>query len=199
MIDGVLGVYGRLGFEHILDPAGYDHILFLAALCAAYSWARWMDLVVLVTAFTLGHSVALVLATLGIVRADTGWVEFLIPVTIVLTAIVNVVVLRRVADAKPPRRERLTRYGLALGFGLIHGLGFSNFLRLVLGGEEDLVWPLLAFNLGLEVGQLFIALGILFLAWIAGKLGLSEERWTLLVSFVAGAMALGMAATRLPF
>ena len=82
-------VYLRLGFEHLLDLRGYDHILFLAVLCAAYTLVRWRELLVLVTAFTIGHSVSLAVATLRLVRVDTGLVEFLIPVTIVATAVTN--------------------------------------------------------------------------------------------------------------
>ena len=126
-------VYLRLGFEHISDLAGYDHILFIAALCAVYQWDQWRQLLWLVTAFTLGHSVTLALATLNLITINDALVEFLIPATIFVTSVLNIVE----ADPAPhrvaaTRRSWRFKYGLALGFGLIHGMGFSNFLRAVL-------------------------------------------------------------------
>lgn len=205
-MDGVFEVYARLGFEHILDPEGYDHILFLAALCAVYRLSMWRELLVLVTAFTVGHSVSLALATVGVVEVDSGWVEFLIPVTIVMTALANVLVPPRPADqpsaqAAPLPRvhpERLLKYGLAVVFGIIHGLGFSNFLRLVLGNEERLLGPLLSFNIGLELGQILIAAGVLGIGAVARLAGLKDRSWTFLVSGAAGLVALFMALSRIP-
>ncbi|MYG81076.1 MAG: HupE/UreJ family protein, partial [Gemmatimonadetes bacterium] len=150
----VFTVYLGLGFEHLLDLQGYDHILFLAGLCAAYSLRRWRELLVLVTAFTIGHSVSLALATLRLVEVNTSLVEFLIPVTIVATAVINLVNLRagggstEHAGARAPSgaRARHARYAAALVFGLVHGLGFSNFLRLALGAERTILVPLLSFS-----------------------------------------------------
>lgn len=191
----MFAVYLELGFEHLLDLRGYDHILFIAGLCAAYSLIRWRELLVLVTAFTIGHSVSLALATLQLVRVDTSLVEFLIPVTIVATAVTNLAGLRRKGRAWQPRegpagqpREggagqpragptvpghgqpaehrvaaRPLRYALALAFGLIHGLGFSNFLRIALGDERNLFVPLLSFNIGLELAQIVVAGAVLAL------------------------------------
>ena len=145
----MFGVYLELGFEHLLDLRGYDHILFIAGLCAAYSLTRWRELLVLVTAFTIGHSVSLALATLRLVSVNSSLVEFLIPVTIVATALTNLAGLGREGLAGQHRvAARPLRYALALGFGLIHGLGFSNFLRIALGDERNLFVPLLSFNIG---------------------------------------------------
>ncbi len=195
-------VYLRLGFEHLLDLQGYDHILFLAALCAAYSLTQWRELLVLVTAFTIGHSVSLALATLRLVRVDTGLIEFLIPVTIVATALVNVARLRRRErrDQKAARSARHIRYALALAFGVIHGLGFSSFLRLVLGEERNLLLPLLSFNIGLELAQIVVAGAVLVLALVATRgLSLSPKAWNAVVSTLAGALAAWMAVQRLPW
>ena len=193
-------VYLRLGFEHLLDLQGYDHILFLAVLCAAYSLARWRELLVLVTAFTIGHSVALAVATLRLVRVDTGLVEFLIPVTIVATAVTNLVGLRREDPAEHRVAARPLRYGLALGFGVVHGLGFSNFLRLVLGEERSLLVPLLSFNIGLELAQIVVAAGVLVVALVAVRLlSLPQRLWTLLLSVLAGGVAAVMVVQRWPF
>ena len=177
----MFGVYLELGFEHLLDLRGYDHILFIAGLCAAYSLTRWRELLVLVTAFTIGHSVSLALATLRLVSVNSSLVEFLIPVTIVATALTNLAGLQREGlaglrregrsgqpceDPAEQRSERSPghrvaarplRYALALGFGLIHGLGFSNFLRIALGDERNLFVPLLSFNIGLELAQIVVA------------------------------------------
>ena len=193
-------VYLRLGFEHLLDLQGYDHILFLAALCAACSLPRWRELLVLVTAFTIGHSVSLALATLRLVRVDTGLVEFLIPVTIVAAAVTNLVAVRREDPSEHRVAARPARYALALVFGVIHGLGFSSFLRLVLGEERNLLVPLLAFNIGLELAQIVVAGAVLALALAATRsLPLSEKAWNVVLSAVTGAMAAWMAVQRLPW
>lgn len=193
-------VYLRLGFEHLLDLQGYDHILFLAVLCAAYTLARWRELLVLVTAFTIGHSVSLAVATLRLVRVDTGLVEFLIPVTIVATAVTNLVGLRREAPAEHKVAARPLRYALALVFGVVHGLGFSNFLRLALGEERSLFVPLLSFNIGLELAQIVVAVGVVAVALVAVRfLSLPQRLWTLLLSALAGGLAAVMAVQRWPF
>ena len=193
-------VYLRLGFEHLLDLQGYDHILFLAVLCAAYTLARWRELLVLVTAFTIGHSVSLAVATLRLVRVDTGLVEFLIPVTIVATAVTNLVGLRREDPSEHKVAARPLRYALALAFGVVHGLGFSNFLRLALGEERSLFVPLLSFNIGLELAQIVVAVGVVAVALVAVRfLSLPQRVWTLLLSALAGGMAAVMAVERWPF
>lgn len=193
-------VYLRLGFEHLLDLQGYDHILFLAVLCAAYSLPRWRELLVLVTAFTIGHSVSLAVATLRLVRVDTGLVEFLIPVTIVATAVTNLVGLRREDPTQHRVAARPLRYALALAFGIIHGLGFSNFLRLALGEERSLFVPLLSFNIGLELAQIVVAGGVLLLALVATRwTPLSGKAWNVAVSTLAGALAAWMALQRMPW
>ncbi|MDE2973405.1 MAG: HupE/UreJ family protein [Gemmatimonadota bacterium] len=192
-------VYLRLGFEHLLDLRGYDHILFLAVLCAAYSLARWRELLVLVTAFTIGHSVSLAVATLRLVRVDTGLVEFLIPVTIAATAATNLAGLRREDPAEHRVAARPLRYALALVFGVVHGLGFSNFLRLALGEERSLFVPLLSFNIGLELAQIVVAAGVLAVALVAVRLlSLPERLWTFLLSALAGGVAAAMAVQRWP-
>ena len=195
-----LTVYLRLGFEHLLDLRGYDHILFLAVLCAAYSLARWRELLVLVTAFTIGHSVSLAVATLRLVRVDTGLVEFLIPVTIVATALTNLAGLSRDDPAEHRVAARPLRYALALVFGVVHGLGFSNFLRLALGEERSLFLPLLSFNIGLELAQIVVAVGVLAVALATVRLlSLPQRLWTFLLSALAGGVAAVMAVQRWPF
>jgi len=186
-VNSTFSVYLRLGLDHILDLSGYDHILFVVALAALYTLHRWRHLLILVTAFTLGHSLTLALATLDMVRVDSGLVEFLIPLTILTTALLNIgeTVLDpqlRETDIES-RRVWQAKYVLAAAFGLIHGLGFSNFLRAVLGGEESLLLPLLAFNIGLEVGQIVILGVVLVLAEAATRTAVVSRRtWGLIVS-----------------
>ena len=202
----VFTVYLRLGFEHLLDLQGADHILFIAVLCAAYTLREWKELLVLVTAFTVGHSLSLALATVGAVRVDTALVEFLIPVTIAAAAAVNVL-FSRTPPPLPDQAEgrvralgqRRTKYGLALVFGLIHGLGFSNFLRLMLGEESSLLLPLLSFNVGLELAQIVVAVTVLALAWAFARVFSRTQRvWNVALSLVLGLVAVVMAADRWP-
>jgi hypothetical protein len=212
-------VFLRLGFEHITDVGGYDHLLFVAALTAS-DLGQWRRLFWLVTAFTVGHSATLALATLDLVRISPAVVEVAIPVTILATSLVNAGVWMRPGHAarsgeggaassagsspgeRDPERETpaeaRTRYLIAVGFGLIHGLGFSNFLRAALGGEESLFVPLLAFNAGLEVGQLAIvgALSVAALAMLRG-LRVPRRAWVLGVSAITGGMALLLIAQRI--
>ncbi|GAB3733352.1 HupE/UreJ family protein [Spirosoma lituiforme] len=187
-------IYLRLGFDHITDPSGYDHILFVIALCAVYTIRQWRQVLILVTAFTIGHSVTLALATLQLIHYKTAFIELLIPITILITAVVNF------SFREPASRTfsassayRSGRYVLALLFGLIHGMGFSNYLRSLLGREADIVKPLLAFNIGLELGQLVIVSLVLGLAFVMiDLLQRSRLRWTLVVSGIVAGMALSL-------
>ena len=201
-------VYLRLGFEHITDPGGYDHLLFVAALTAS-DLGRVRRLFWLVTAFTVGHSVTLALATLDLVRVDISLVEILIPLTILATAAVNAISwgMRQKAELvedtstdEVVEPETRVRYLLAVGFGLIHGLGFSTFLRAALGWEENILLPLLSFNLGLEIGQLAIVavLSMIAVLLIRG-LGLTRRAWVLGVSAITGGMALVLLVQRIQF
>jgi hypothetical protein len=186
----VFPTYFQLGFEHITDINGYDHMLFLLALCAAYVYSDWKKILVLVTAFTVGHSITLSLAVLNIIPVNSDWVEFLIPVTVVATAVKNLVLKQEKAAT--------AAYLMALGFGLIHGMGFSNYLRSLLG--DELLLPLFSFNLGIEVGQLLVVAAIFLIQFvlinaISGK----HKHWNLAVSLVAGGISLLLAAQRTPF
>ena len=154
------GSFLALGLHHILTVEAADHLLFLATLILAADTRRWRPLLILITAFTIGHTLTLVLATLNVVQVDARAVEALIPATIVVTSVVNLWTWRqgRRANDPPPRdADRLwPRYVMALVFGLIHGLGFSAVLRGLLGSEESLLMPLLAFNIGIELAQIVV-------------------------------------------
>ncbi len=182
-------LYFKLGLQHILDLNGFDHILFVIALCVIYLMRDWRKILILVTAFTLGHSLTLALATLKVVRVDTDLVEFLIPVTIALTCLLNIF------KPKPSGGTGYLQlnYAFALFFGLIHGLGFSNYLRALLGRESSLFQPLLAFNIGLEVGQLVIVSIFLIVSTLmVGILGMKRKEWILIVSSIVLGMSVMM-------
>ena len=211
----MFGVYLRLGFEHLLDWRGYDHLLFLAVLCAPYPPARWRELLVLVTAFTAGHSASLALATVGWVRLDSDLVEYLILATIAATAAGNLALAARggseaapaglaaaPASPAPPSSSRASRsrYFAAAMFGVVHGLGFSTFLRLALGAERSLFLPLLSFNVGLELAQVAAVGLLLALSLVATRFLRTPPRaWNATVSVTGGAWALALAVSRLLF
>lgn len=188
--------YLRLGLHHIADLRGYDHILFVAALTVAYRPSEWRRLLWLVTAFTLGHSITLALATLNLVRANAGLVETGIALTIVISSLMAIALAVR-SEAAPAAQGQALRYTLAAVFGLIHGLGFSTFLRSLLGGEESIFVPLLSFNVGLELGQLLIVAGVLGLGVAAERiLRLARRDWVLVASGGIAAMGIRMVFER---
>ena len=193
-------VYFQLGIDHLTDFAGYDHMLFLLALVVGYRWADWRPVAWLVTAFTLGHSLSLAVATLGYVQASGAWIEFLIPVTIVVTAVLGLVRIGVQGEAGPATGRALVgAYALAVVFGLIHGLGFSGFLQGLLGRQASLALPLLAFNLGLELGQLVVVALLLTLSWLVlDVLRAPRRAWVLALSLAAGGLALRLAVLRWP-
>jgi len=188
------GFYFRLGWEHIMSLDALDHIFFIFALAAIYLLRDWKQVLVLVTAFTIGHSITLALSTLQIVEMPSNWVEFLIPCTIVFTAVANL--FQRNFSTKAIR----INYFLALFFGLIHGLGFANTLRFILAQDQSLGWALFGFNVGLEAGQIVIVFFILLLAQLAVVLLKNSRRdWVVFVSAAVFSLALQMALERLPW
>lgn len=188
-------LFFTLGRQHIADLSGLDHILFITALCLRYQFADWKKILILVTAFTIGHSITLALSVFNIVHFSTKWIEFLIPVTIVITAISNVFVKKFIFKSKYP-----VIYFLALFFGLIHGLGFSNYLKSLLGKNVNIVMQLFAFNVGLEVGQLIIVLIVLIISFIlTGLIKVNRREYLLYFSGGIFALALQMAIERIPW
>ena len=189
-------LYFDLGREHIMDYAnGYDHILFVLALCAVYLVHDWKKVLILVTAFTVGHSITLALATFDVISINSEWVEFMIPLTILLTAVSNLVR----AEDRGPKWNVQTNYLLALFFGLIHGMGFSNYLKSLLGRQESIGMPLFAFNLGLEVGQIIIVGLFLAVSFIAVNLaGANRRDWKMIISSAVAGIALMLMKDRIP-
>lgn len=190
---GDFSFYFIEGWKHIISTDALDHQLFIVALAVVYTFSDWKKVLILVTAFTIGHSLTLALSVLDIIRAPSSWVEFLIPVTIVLTAAWNIF------NGKPVKNVN-TNYFLALFFGLIHGLGFANSIRMMLASDQSLGMGLLGFNTGLEAGQVVVVLIILF----AGKVLLDlikvpQRIYIFVVSMAVGIFAAKMAIERIHF
>ncbi len=155
--------YFTFGWEHIMSWGAWDHLLFVAALISIYTARDFRKIIILVTAFTIGHSITLALASLGHISIRSALVEFLIPLTILLTALYNVV------NKQDKYQRMFPNYLLALGFGLIHGLGFAGSLMSLLGKTSSLVIPLLGFNIGLEIGQILVVIMLLLISWFLEK------------------------------
>ena len=185
-----IDMYIKLGFQHISDLAGYDHILFLLALCAVYSIDQWRRLFILVTAFTVGHSITLALSSFGWVVIPSHIIEFLIPVTILITAIRNVAV--PASDQLTDDQSNMTgHYLVALCFGFIHGMGFSNYFRALMMDSSSITIPLLGFNLGIEIGQLLVVSIIVIVASVVVKFAQVKHRdWNLFISGAAAGISI---------
>jgi hypothetical protein len=181
-------LYFGLGKDHILDYRnGYDHILFVVALCALYLMRDWRQVLILVTAFTIGHSITLALSTLEIITIKADLIEFLIPLTIFITAASNLFKNEENLSGRPIQLN----YFFAAFFGLIHGMGFSNYLKGILGKDERIISQLLAFNLGLEVGQIIIVAIFLTASFLLVDLfGVNRRDWKMVVSSAVAGIAL---------
>lgn len=184
-------LYFQLGWKHILDWQGYDHILFVIVLCGIYTLTDWRKVLILVTAFTVGHSITLALSIFKVISISTPLIEFLIPVTILITAISNIIVKRQ-----KPKSQKF-KFSVALLFGLIHGLGFSNYLKSLLGKSKNITSELLAFNLGLEFGQILILIAVLILSFILiWFVKIKRWDWNFFVSSAIFGVSFVMAAER---
>ncbi|MEO6314349.1 MAG: HupE/UreJ family protein [Chitinophagaceae bacterium] len=186
-------LYFGLGTDHILTWEAMDHILFVAALCLRYLWKDWRKVAVMVTAFTIGHSVTLALSALNYVSVSRDWIEFLVPITIAVTAVNNLLLKGSEQQKKLP-----VIYFFALFFGLIHGLAYaSSFLDLE--GKEGLVAHLFAFNLGIELAQLLVVALVLLASFIlVDLLKISRLGWIRVASLLILAISLYLAFQRFP-
>jgi len=173
--------YLKEGLFHVLDWNAYDHILFLIALVVVYEFKNWKKILWLITLFTIGHTLTLILAAYNVLSVNSEIVEFLIPVTIFITAIVNVFY------AKTASKQTKTNTNLffALFFGLIHGLGFSSYFRMLIGKAENKIIPLLEFALGIEIAQIVIVFLVLLLGFVLQTFfRFSKRDWILIVSSI---------------
>ncbi|HEX8562793.1 MAG TPA: HupE/UreJ family protein [Flavobacterium sp.] len=178
-------IYVKIGLRHVLDINAYDHVLFLVALTVPYTFKDWRRVLLLVSVFTIGHTLALLLSVFEIVTFKADIVEFLIPLTIFLTAVYNIF-----TAGKPAKKENLGIVGfITLFFGIIHGLGFSNYFKDILSGSpSDKVVPLLEFAFGIELAQITVVLAVLVLAYVLQTFfRFSKRDFSLVFSaFVAG-------------
>ncbi|MBE7629826.1 HupE/UreJ family protein [Tenacibaculum piscium] len=185
--------YLKMGLFHVLDISAYDHILFLIVLAIVYQFKQWKKVLWLITLFTVGHSITLALSAYGIVKINGDLVEFLIPLSIFITGLLNVLTAKKASVGK----ENQNLF-FALFFGLIHGLGFSNYFKIMIGKTSDKLMPLLEFAIGVEIAQIIIVLGIL----LAGKIALTflnlhRRDWILVVSSVVMGIAFEMMMNRI--
>ncbi|OCX50806.1 HupE / UreJ protein [Mucilaginibacter sp. PPCGB 2223] len=185
--------YFRIGWHHIISADALDHQLFILSLVAIYTFHNIRQILILVTAFTIGHSLTLILSVLDVVRFSNHWVEFLIPCTILITALNNL----RLAGLKPQTIS--INYYLALSFGLIHGMGFANSIRIMLAHDQTIGWGLFGFNCGLEVGQIAVVSIILIITAVAlNFFKVARRDWVIFLSSATFALSLKMALERLP-
>jgi hypothetical protein len=171
----------KQGLFHVLDWNAYDHILFLIALAVVYDFKNWRKVLWLITLFTIGHTLTLILAAYKIVQINSNWIEFLIPVTIIITAIVNILY----AKGTSKNTKTNTNLFFALFFGLIHGLGFSGYFKMIIGSSSNKFFPLLEFALGIEIAQIIIVFIVLILGFIAQTIfRFSRRDWILILSSI---------------
>lgn len=185
--------YFSLGWHHIISLSALDHILFIIALSAIYILEDWKQVLVLVTAFTIGHSITLALSVFDIIRFRADWVEFLISCTILITAVSNLFL-----HSFSYKSIRLNYY-LALFFGLVHGMGFANTIRFVLAQDQHIGSSLFAFNIGLEAGQIVVVLILLIIAFVFIQLlKVNRREWVIFLSAAVISLAVKMAFERIP-
>jgi hypothetical protein len=189
-------LYLKLGIEHIADFQSYDHVLFIISLCVVYPIKYWKKVLVLITAFTIGHSITLAIATLRLIAVNTKLIEFLIPGTIFITACLN---LLQKSDNFNSNLHKF-KYVAALFFGLIHGMGFSGYLISLLGTSGNIIKPLFAFNIGIEIGQVIILLIITALSLLIVDLFKTKRReWILIWSGAAIGVSVVLMIDRFPW
>jgi hypothetical protein len=191
----IFQLYFNLGVHHIANIYSLDHILFITCLCAVYIFKQWKQILVLITAFTLGHTTSLALATFKLLSVNSTLIEFLIPATIFITAFWNLFLKKDGVST----RTHWFKYVTALFFGLIHGLGFSNYLQTLLGTEKSIVMPLFSFNVGIEAGQLIIVCGILLISYIITSwFKVARRDWVLIFSGAGLGVSLMLMINRFP-
>lgn len=184
--------YLRLGFEHILNIEALDHVIFIIVLLAAHRPRHWLKMLIAVSLFGIGHSISLTLASFDFVSIDSQLIEFLIPLTILFTAILNL-------SKFGPNPESKGKYWISILFGIIHGLGFSNYYEMLVMGENRYWSALLPFNLGIELGQILIFAGFLVIMFLGQVvMNLKNRDWNIFFSGLGFGLALVMLLKNLP-
>jgi hypothetical protein len=183
--------YFQIGWKHILSWDATDHIYFIVALSIIYAFKDWKKVLVLVTAFTIGHAITLYLSALDVFRFSVEWVEFAIPCTILITAVSNLLIKQE------KKTKGILQYVMAIGFGLVHGMGYANYIRMMLSSNQSLVSSLFSFNVGLELGQILVVLFVLSVQWLLTKYKLISPRMlAVLVSVYISVVSLMLAVER---
>ncbi len=186
-------LYFKMGLNHVLDFSAYDHILFLIVLAVVFAFKQWRKVLWLVTLFTLGHSVTLALSAYGVLQIRMDVIEFLIPLTIFITGVINIITLSKAA--KDTENINLI---FALFFGLVHGLGFSNYFKMMVGQEEDKLFPLIEFALGIEAAQAIIVLAILIIGTLVLKIKkVTRKHWIIICSLLVLLVSIKMMFERI--
>ncbi len=187
--------YVELGLGHVLDFNAYDHILFLVALAIPFTFRSWKQILTLVTIFTVAHCLSLAFSVYEMVVVNVAWIEFLIPITILVTALFNV---KEVVKKDTALNFKLQSAATAF-FGLIHGFGFSNYFKMLMAGEDNKLNPLLGFATGIELSQIIIIIGVLFLAFLlVERLRLPKRYFVLGTSTIVILISLPMIYTTWP-
>lgn len=178
-------IYFEIGLRHVLDLSAYDHVLFLIALTVPYAFKDWKRLLLLVSIFTIGHTLALLLSVFGVIIIKGNLVEFLIPITILIVAFFNLF-----TAGKSSKNESISVVVfITLFFGIIHGLGFASYFKSLLGGSpQSKLLPLSEFALGIEAAQIVVVFVVLILSYIVQTFfRFSKRDWTLVMSsFIIG-------------
>lgn len=187
-------LYLKLGLHHVLDWQAYDHVLFLIVLVAAYTFSSWKNIFILVTLFTVGHTMSLLLASYNIVSVSSIWIEFLIPITILIAAVYNLFTARKNIYSESIGLF----YVITIFFGLIHGFGFASYFKII--NDDKAILPLLEFALGIEIAQLIIVLLVLLLGFIFQRIfRLNKRDWVLVVSAIVIGLVIPMLQQNWPF
>jgi hydrogenase/urease accessory protein HupE len=185
-------LYFKMGLNHVLDFSAYDHILFLIVLAVVFTNFQWKNVIWLVTLFTIGHSITLALSAYEVLKVRTDLIEFLIPLTIFITGVINIIDSKK--DATKKGNINLL---LALFFGLIHGIGFSNYFKMMVGQEENKILPLIEFGLGIELAQVIIVVSVLIIGMLLKNLLRVDKRdWILVCSSIVVGFSIQMMMTR---
>lgn len=176
----MLETWIKVGFDHIWDMDGYDHLLYLATLCALFSLKDWKKVIWIATAFTIGHTISLVFNAYDMISVSPSLIEKLIPITIIITALYNLFAMQQA------QRNMKLEYIVATAFGLIHGMGVSNYLKSMLIPDDSFIWALLGFNIGVELGQILIVMITLVIGYLLmQKFKLERKYWVYGISIVS--------------
>jgi len=188
-----LKLFFELGLTHVLDINGYDHVLFLIVLAAPYLFSNWKKVLFLVTVFTVGHSISLILSSYDFISVNSGLVEFVIPVTIAVTALFNIF-----SSGKAVGNTKIGLvFFVTLFFGVVHGLGFSSYFKMIVGNTDYKFVPLIEFALGVEAAQIIVVIVVLVLASIVQNiLSVSKRDWVLVISSITLGLVVPMLLSR---